>query len=161
MNARIETPAQAAHLAAEQAHTLETPRRPYGTLARSLFAVMDFVYGKQRTLEKFKLLEVVARVPYQAWENVAYVALTHEHRAPRFARRIFEFVEESPAQQDNEQWHLLILEELVERARTPQGFVKFGLLPQLLALFYYHVSWLLYVVHPALSLARVPQARFA
>lgn len=135
----------------EQLATLETPRRSYGVLARGLFWTMDAVYGKQRTFEKFEVLELVARVPYQAWESVAYVGITHTHAVPRTARRIFDFVAESRAQQDNEQWHLLILEELVNHQGTSLGWFRRRALPQLLALFYYHVSWLLYVLNPRLS----------
>jgi hypothetical protein len=111
---------------------------------------MDLVYGRRRSLSKFKVLEIVARVPYQAWEHVAYVAMTHKHGEPNFARRIFEFVSESRAQQDNEQWHLLILEEMIARDRH-EGFLRFRLLPQLIAFAYYHVSWLLYVLNPGWS----------
>lgn len=101
-------------LKVEQQRTLASPRRRYGLAARCLFALLDAVYGRERTLSKFKVLEVVARVPYQAWEHVAYTAVTHRYSRPAFARRIFKWVDESRQQQDNEQWHLLILEELVE-----------------------------------------------
>jgi hypothetical protein len=57
-------------LAVAQRETLSTPRRPYGLL-----------YGRPRTLSKFKVLELVARVPSQSWEQVAYIAITHV--APR------------------------------------------------------------------------------
>ncbi|MBI4371100.1 MAG: hypothetical protein HY552_02260 [Elusimicrobia bacterium] len=140
-------------LAAEQAATLDAPRRRYGPLARLLFIWMDLTYGRARTLSKFKVLEVIARVPYQAWEQVAYVAMTHTYRAPGFARRVFEFVRESRAQQDNEQWHLLILEEMVQRKGLREHFLLHRLLPQLMAFFYYHVSWLLYALKPAWSYA--------
>ena len=53
--------------------------------ARLLFTAMDLLYGRQRTLSKFKMLEL-ARVSYQSWEQVAYVAVTHVHRDPGFAR---------------------------------------------------------------------------
>lgn len=60
---------------------------------------------------------------------------------------------ESRRQQDNEQWHLLILEELIQQRGTREGWLRFKLIPQLLALVYYHVSWLLYVIAPSLSYA--------
>ncbi len=135
----------------EQERTLTAPRRRYGLLARALFLSMDALYGRRRTLSKFKVLEVVARVPYQAWEHVAYIALTHRYREPDFARRIFEFVREAREQQDNEQWHLLILEEMVHERGVEEGFVRYRVIPQLLAFFFYHVSWLLYVVRPESS----------
>ncbi len=135
----------------EQQVTLETPRRRYGLLARLLFLFMDLFYGKKRTFSKFKVLEVIARVPYQAWEHVAYIAMTHTYAMPDFARRIFDFLKEAREQQDNEQWHLLILEELTQKENVPENFFRFRILPQFMAFFYYHVSWLLYVMKPSWS----------
>jgi hypothetical protein len=138
-------------LRAAQDETLATPRRRYSPSARVLFSLLDVVYGKPRTLSKFKVLEVVARVPYQAWEHVAYVAVTHRYSRPKFARRIAARVEESRHQQDNEQWHLLILEDLVEQSGRRESFIRFRVVPQLIAFAYYHLSWLLYVIKPAWS----------
>ena len=135
----------------EQESTLKSPRRGYGFLSQVLFIFMDIVYGKKKGLSKFKVLEVIARVPYQAWEQVAYVALTHMYSKPDFARRIFEFVKESRGQQDNEQWHLLILEELIHKKGIRENFFLYRILPQITAFIYYHVSWLLYVIRPSLS----------
>jgi ubiquinol oxidase len=138
-------------LLASQALTLETPRRTYGVAARVLFGLLDSVYGKSRTLSKFKVLELVARVPYQSWEQVAYIAITHTSAKPEFARRIFDRVAESRRQEDNEQWHLLILEELIANEDIREGFFKFTVIPQAIAFTYYQVSWLLYVLRPAMS----------
>ncbi|HEV2759255.1 MAG TPA: alternative oxidase [Acidimicrobiales bacterium] len=140
-----------AELRRHQESTLDTPRRRYGPAARMLFAALDLVYGRSRTLSKFKVLEVVARVPYQAWEQVAFVAVTHRYSRPKFARRIFERAEESRHQQDNEMWHLLILEELVEEQGRRESFLRHRVFPQVLAFTYYHLSWLLYALHPAWS----------
>ena len=144
---------QMENLKKEQEITLGNPRRSYGLLARFLFLWMDAFYGRRKTLSKFKVLEVIARVPYQSWEHVAYIAMTHTYAAPTFARRIFDFVRESRAQQDNEQWHLLILEELVQKKGVREGFFFYRILPQFMAFFYYHVSWLLYVMKPRWSYA--------
>lgn len=144
-------PHPAPELIREQNQTLATPRRRYGILAKILFVMMDVIYGKGRTLAKFRVLELIARVPYQTWEHVGYIAVTHKHGKPRFARRVFDFVQEARAQQDNEQWHLLILEEMLQQRGIRQGFLRFRLIPQVIAFAYYHVSWLLYVVNPALS----------
>lgn len=123
----------------------------YGLLARALFVSMDLFYGRTRSVSKFKVLEVIARVPYQAWEHVAYIAITHTHAYPDFARRVFERVKESRIQQDNEQWHLLILEELTDRKGVRESFVWYRLLPQVIAFVYYHIAWSLYVFHPRWS----------
>jgi ubiquinol oxidase len=136
-------------LVAEQAATLARPRRRYSRSARALFWVMDALYGKERTLEKFRVLELVARVPYQAWENVAYVAVTHTARRPGFARRIFDRVRTARFEQDNEQWHLLILEELT--GGTRRGWMRTRIVPQLLAFAYYQLSWFTFALRPAWS----------
>ena len=138
-------------LAEEQRKTLTASRMSYSLLARVLFLSLDLLYGRRRTLSKFKVLEVIARVPYQAWEHVAYVAMTHMYSEPDFAKRIFDFVSESRRQQDNEQWHLLILEEMIHHRGRREGFLLYRMLPQIVAFFYYHVSWLLYVIKPRLS----------
>ena len=138
-------------LVAAHRATLSSRRRRYSMGARALFVLLDAVYGRARTLSKFKVLELVARVPYQSWEQVAYIAITHTKRRTDLARRIFDRVTESRAQQDNEQWHLLILEERIDREQVQEGWVRFTLVPQLIAFVYYQVSFLLYVVHPAWS----------
>ena len=137
-------------LAAEQQASLESPRRSYSASASLLFTIMDTVYGRPRSLEKFRVLELVARVPYQAWENVAYVAMTHTARQHGFARRVFDRVRTSRWEQDNEQWHLLILEELTaDEPRRP--WIRSRVLPQLLAFAYYQLSWFMFVVRPSWS----------
>jgi ubiquinol oxidase len=134
-----------------QEETLTTPRRSYGLGARLLFVLLDAIYGRRRTLSKFKVLELVARVPYQSWEQVAYIAITHTYERTGLARRIYDRVSESRLQQDNEQWHLLILEERIASSGTREDWLRFRVIPQALAFAYYQLSWLLFVVHPAWS----------
>jgi hypothetical protein len=134
-----------------QEETMGHPRRRYGVAARLLFGLLDAVYGRARTLSKFKVLELVARVPYQSWEQVAYIAITHTYEHTGLARRIYDRVSESRAQQDNEQWHLLILEERIVRTGVDEGWVRFRVIPQALASAYYQLSCLLYVLRPAWS----------
>jgi hypothetical protein len=134
-----------------QQETLASARRSYSPGARILFFMLDVVYGRPRTLSKFKVLELVARVPYQTWEQVAYIAITHTHERTGLARRIHERVTESRSQQDNEQWHLLILEERIADQGDKEGRIRFTIIPQLVAFFYYQLSWLLYVIKPAWS----------
>jgi ubiquinol oxidase len=134
-----------------QDRTLASERRTYGTAARLLFVTLDLLYGKRRTLSKFKVLELIARVPYQAWEQAAYIAITHVHERTGMARRVHDRVVESRAQQDNEQWHLLILDELIDDEGIREGRLKFYWIPQAIAFVYYQVSWLMFVIRPAWS----------
>lgn len=135
----------------EQQATLIAPRGRPTIAARALFVFMDVVYGEARTLEKFRVLELVARMPYQAWENVGYVAVTHTASEPDFARRVFDRVRINRWEQDNEQWHLLILEELIAGTPTRRRWFTSRLLPQMMAFAYYQLSWLTYALKPAWS----------
>ena len=137
------------HRRAEDERT--RPHRSPGIAARLLFMALDAVYGRESSLEKFRVLEVVARVPYQAWEQVAFVAVTHTHGDPEFARGIHERATEARAQQDNEMMHLLMIEELLARQGVRHSVVRGIVLPQVLAFVYYQLSWLLYVVRPRWS----------
>ncbi|MEU5878006.1 alternative oxidase [Spirillospora sp. NPDC047279] len=138
-------------LRAAQIETLEAPRLRYGLLARMLFKQMDLVYGRERTLVKFTMLEFIARVPYQAWERMGYLSLSRNRRRSALAKRVYERIVETREEQDNEQWHLLILQDLVQREGRRQSFLLHRVAPWLVAFFYYHVSWLLFLVRPELS----------
>ncbi len=113
--------------------------------------MLDVFYGRARSLSKFKVLELVARVPYQAWEQTAYVAITHVHERGNFSRRIYERVLQSRAQQDNEQWHLLIINEQIVNQGQDESRFMFYWLPQLIAFVFYQFSWLLFVLRPQAS----------
>jgi Alternative oxidase len=112
---------------------------------------MDLLYGRKRSRAKFKVLEIVARVPYQAWEQVAYITLTHRYNRLHFARRAFERVNESRAQQDNEQWHLLIIQELLDEGDEPDRLIRHRLVPQAIAFAYFQLSVVLFIVRPKWS----------
>lgn len=130
---------------------LDSPRMSYGVLARLLFMTMDVVYGRQKTFSKFKVLELIARVPYQSWENVAYVAITHMYADREFSRRVFDRVKEARESQDNEMWHLLILEELTRARGIKENFFLYRILPQIIAFTCYHICWVLYAIKPSWS----------
>jgi len=66
--------------------------------------------------------------------------LTHLHRRGALARRVFDRLVESRSQQDNEQWHLLTLNDLATRAEAKRSVPpgdpaadRHGLLPPGLA----------------------------
>ncbi|WP_337289080.1 alternative oxidase [Candidatus Methylomirabilis sp.] len=131
--------------------TLGSPRMRYSILPRLLFMTMDLVYGRKKTFSKFKVLELIARVPYQSWENVAYIAITHMYADREFARRVFDRVKEAREAQDNEMWHLLILEELTHARGIKENVLLHRILPQVIAFTYYQICWLLYVIKPSWS----------
>ena len=153
---RPETPAgppklAPAELRAAQAQTLNAPRLHYSLLARLLFRATDLAYGAEPGIVKFTMLEYIARVPYQAWERVGYLALARHRSRSALAARVFDRIVATRAEQDNEQWHLLIMQDLVQRNGLRQSLLLHRLAPWLIAFFYYHVSWLLLVIRPQAS----------
>jgi hypothetical protein len=140
-------------LLAEQQATLAAPRRRYSPAARVLFLGMDLLYGRRRSLPKFVVLELVARVPYQVWEHAAYLAITRHAGETRVARRIHDRVCRARMQQDNEQWHLFILEDALEHQGVTLPWFRYRLVPQLISFLYYTFSAVLYLCRPSWSYA--------
>ena len=69
-------------------------------------------------------------MPYQTWEHVAYIAVTHVHQSTGLSKRIQDRIVEARSQQDNELWHLLILRRtfgLRSLPRRPQALDAAGL----------------------------------
>ena len=69
-------------------------------------------------------------------------------------RRILDSVHESRLQQDNEPWHLLILEGLKGKKGIRDGFLRYWLIPQMLAF----VHYLPHFLAPLRDLAQVLHA---
>lgn len=87
-------------------------RRP-SLPARLFFFAFDLLAGRRTTLHKLCLLELLAAVPYRAWENRAYLRLSRRAGDPGARRRAQELIAWARAAQDNEYGHLLALQALV------------------------------------------------
>ncbi|MDO8803078.1 MAG: hypothetical protein Q7R35_01485 [Elusimicrobiota bacterium] len=122
----------------EQEATLTRPVRAYGVLARLLFRAMDIFYGKELTLGKARLLEILARVPYQAWEIRQYHRMNtcfSEKPAVAEAEDIIGWGREA---QDNEFWHLQVInEKIIQEGITLNWFKDIFVLP--VAAFQYNI----------------------
>jgi len=92
-----------------------------------------------------------ARIPYQTWERVAQRAIVRTEGRSHLALRIMGRVVEARAQQDNEQFHLLIIDELLTRRSAAPGRFRYRIVPRLLAGPWHAFSWLLHLIHPAWS----------
>ncbi len=140
-----------ARLRLEQRRTLSAPEaRPHLAL-RLMFASIDVLYGRRLSIEKFLVLEHLAQVPYRSWERVAQRRIARTRGRSLLARRIQLRVAEARAQHDNEQWHMLVMEELIARQGRPVQRVRHRLLPRLMALPWQVATWALHLVMPAAS----------
>jgi ubiquinol oxidase len=140
-----------AALHAAQRQTLATRPMRYGLAARMMFTPVDWIYGRAGSFTKFAMLEIIARVPYQAWERMGYWAVHRHAGRSAIAKRVFERIVDARADQDNEQWHLLILQDLIQRHGIGQNWLLHRAAPWVIAFVYYHLSWLLFLLNPAWS----------
>jgi ubiquinol oxidase len=95
----------------EQQSSLARPHCRYSAAAKLFFLSMDLLTGKKTTLAKAKLIEMLASVPYRAWEFRQYARMTRYYRNQAEVKEAREIIAWSRAAQDNEHWHLLVLHE--------------------------------------------------
>ena len=98
-------------LKAEQQATLQRARYPYTFLAQVFYYGMDLFAGKATTLSKAKLLEIFAGVPYRAWELRHYGRMTRRYGDRELVRRSWDVIAWAREAQDNEIWHLFVINE--------------------------------------------------
>jgi hypothetical protein len=98
-------------------------------MARALFKGMDLACGPETTLPKVRLLETLARLPYQAWEMRQYAWLsTHDHDPERVgeAVRLIQWGREA---QDNEFWHLRVIENKMRADGLRESWFRQSAMP--------------------------------
>lgn len=127
----------------EQEATLSRPPRKYGTLARALFWGMDMFYGRELSLGKIRLLEILARIPYQAWEIHQYHRLHHRFPDPHAVDAAEDIIEWGRDSQDNEFWHLRVVDEKMRQDRIKLHWFKDRIAPPIAAFKYNLFSRLL------------------
>ena len=138
-------------LRVEQHVTLTAPRRRPNPVVFMLNLFISLLYGRRPSLAKFLVLEHLAQVPYRSWERVAQGRIARTHGRSGLARRIQMRVAEARGQHDNEQWHMLVLEDLLAQRRHRLSRLRFRVLPRLIAAPWHLVTWLLHLVKPAWS----------
>lgn len=103
------------------------------------------VYGKKPSYEKFKAVEVIARIPYQSWEVASYTLLTGLYSNEKRAIELTKTGTFSRQAQDNETMHVVVISQIVRRLKC-ESFFKHVLIPLLFALFYFWTIYILYMV---------------
>lgn len=145
-------------LKAAQEETLKTSTMRANLILKVMFAAMDLVYGSGRSLLKFKSIEILARYPYEAWENSSYHKLTRLYSRTGYIKKnksdnLVRLIELSRKSQDNEQWHMMIIEDIMRQNKIKQGWFRARLVPRVLAFGYLGLTRLLYGLNPKWSFA--------
>lgn len=120
----------------EQQVSLNRPRYNYHLTAKLFFAMMDIITGKKMTLAKAKVIETLASIPYRAWECREYARMTRNYKDGALvpeARGIMEWGREA---QDNEYWHLLVINEKMKEDGLSDPWYLFPVVPFFMVLTY-------------------------
>ncbi len=120
----------------EQQKTLDTPRMGYTLIAKFFFGFMDLIYGKELTVPKIKLIEILARIPYHAWEIKGYWKLTFGYSDADIRKEGEELIRLGRLSQDNEYWHLIIAVEKIKEDNIKQSGFWYIFMPKLMAMSY-------------------------
>jgi len=142
-----------AALRVEQHVTLNTPRRRPNAVLVVLNLFISVLYGRRASLQKFLVLEHLAQVPYRSWERVAQRRIARTRGRSGLARRVQVRVAEARASHDNEQWHMLVMEDLLSRRNHRLARFRFRVLPRVIAAPWHVTTWLLHIISPASSYA--------
>lgn len=127
----------------EQQASLARPRYPYSLTARLFFWSMDVFAGRKITLSKTKLLEMLASIPYRQWEILHYARLTRRYRDTPWVQQASQIVEWGREAQDNEYWHLLVIQEKMKADGTRDAWYLTPPIPWLMVWTYVVLARLL------------------
>lgn len=130
----------------EQQASMARARYPYSAAARLFFLGMDLVAGGKTTLAKAKLLEILASIPYRQWEGVEYGRMTRGYRNPGIVREARQIVAYGREAQDNEYWHLLVIQEKMKAEALPDAWYLIPPIPWLVVWSYVLMARLLALV---------------
>jgi ubiquinol oxidase len=125
----------------EQQASIARPRYPYSAVARLFVAGMDVLTGKETTLAKAKLVEILATVPYRAWERRGQASLTRHPQDRGFAQAAGAIMRWGREAADNEHRHLLLIEEKRREDSAKRPWYLSRPIPPLIACSYGLLSW--------------------
>lgn len=125
-----------ADLKKEQQATLTRPRYRYSLASKGFFLSMDLVAGKKMTLAKARVLEILASIPYRAWEIRQYGRLTRHHDDETLVRQARSIMRWGREAQDNEYTHLLVIQEKMKEDGLKKPWYLFRPLTAVMVAFY-------------------------
>ncbi|MCD6234682.1 MAG: hypothetical protein J7K63_06570 [Candidatus Marinimicrobia bacterium] len=143
-------------LKVEQKKTLETPVLKANLILKSMYLMMNLLYGFKRTLPKFMIIEVLARYPYWAWERGGYKIVTKSHTHSRWAKRhesdiALYLISLGRESQDIEQWHLMLIQDIMKQKKLHLGWLKKVFLPRIITGAYYYLTRIMWWMNPKWS----------
>ena len=120
----------------EQEASSRRPRYKYSLAARLFFWSMDLITGKKITLAKAKLIETLASIPYRTWEIRQYARMTRGYRNDALVQKASSIMKWGREAQDNEYWHLIVLNEKMKEDGIRDSWYLFPIIPWFMVLTY-------------------------
>lgn len=117
------------NLKKEQKESRNRPRYGYSLAAKGFFLSMDLITGSKMTLAKAKLIETLASIPYRSWEIRQYARMTRLYRNPDLVQEAQMIVKWAREAQDNEYWHLRVINEKMKEDGVKDPWYLFPLFP--------------------------------
>ena len=124
------------NLKKEQQASNERPRLKYTLIEKFFFLTMDMMTGRKTTLSKAKLIEMLACIPYRAWEIRQYARMTQLYKNLGLVDKAFQIMEWGREAKDNEYWHLLIINEKMKEDEIKDAWYLFPVIPFIMILSY-------------------------
>lgn len=128
---------------------------PVSFLPRVLGGLLVFagntVYGKRPSYQKFRAVEVIARVPYHSWSSAAFTLLTMFYADEKRALKLSAISHFARFASDNETMHVVVISQLA-RSEERAGIFRHTIIPMVFGFFYFWMSYVLYLINPRYSL---------
>ena len=96
-------------LKSEQQATLARPRYDYSSVTRAMVRGMDVMAGEETTVFKARVVEILAPIPYRAWENREYGRLSRHYGDDALVREADAVLRWGREAQDTEYQHLRVI----------------------------------------------------
>jgi len=131
----------------EQLASLNRPRQKYSLTAKCFFSAMDMITGPTTTLGKTKLIEILASIPYRAWEIRQYGRTTFGYKNKELVRHALKIMEWGREAQDNEYWHLRVINEKMKEDGLKDPWYLFAPVPFFIVVLYIILTRLMAIIN--------------
>ena len=111
----------------------------------------NLLYGRRPSYQKFRTLEIIARVPYHSWASASFTLLTLFYADEARALRLSKISRFATFAADNETMHVVVVSNLA-RKHGRAGFIRRTFVPVIFSFFYFWSAYLLYILAPRWAL---------
>ncbi len=144
------------NLVEEQERTLSGRKLKSNFILQVMYVTFDVLYGAKSSLQKFKVLEILARYPYWAWENGCYLRLSRlfakkDKASEENIALLHNIISLGREAQDNEQYHMFLLDSIIRQKGIKLGFIRYVVLPRIMGYIYYYLTRIIYFFSPVAS----------